>query len=264
VTQLEDKCIKLDKEKGALNDLLALRKKEAERANDEWNEKVFELENDIRRLTNDKNRLINQIGVPEKDRGVVQRQEAELSALQRRLEDLMNQYADLEDENSDLKKEISDLQLEMDEMHDHYRGEEAGTFRALQRDLDVASKNCRILQVQVKKVERRNEQLEAEIKELEQRAAVNGQPVGTNNAGVPTQTAATKRLEDEIKQQATEIARLQATLAATEKERDGLRLELTNEKKCVLKLDDERLTALQQYEALRKDVSMTVHTRQLC
>ncbi|ESO00052.1 hypothetical protein HELRODRAFT_145204, partial [Helobdella robusta] len=63
-------------------------------------------------------------------------------------------------ENEDLRQEVRDLQLEMEELHDQFREEETLEFRELQKELEAAAKNCRILQFKLRKAERHNEQLE--------------------------------------------------------------------------------------------------------
>ena len=65
-------------------------------------------------------------------------------------------------ENSTLKNEIQDLRNEMEELHDQFRLDDADEFRQLQAELDIAAKNCRILQFKLRKAERRNEELENE------------------------------------------------------------------------------------------------------
>ena len=50
----------------------------------------------------------------------------------------------------------------MEEMHDQFRDDEAAEFHELQKELEATAKNCRILQFKLRKLERRNEQAEAD------------------------------------------------------------------------------------------------------
>ena len=51
-------------------------------------------------------------------------------------------------------------------MHDQFRDDEAAEFRELQKELEATAKNCRILQFKLRKVERRNEQAEADRQQV--------------------------------------------------------------------------------------------------
>ena len=54
----------------------------------------------------------------------------------------------------------------MEEMHDQFRDDEAAEFRELQKELEATAKNCRILQCKLRKLERRNEQAEADRQQV--------------------------------------------------------------------------------------------------
>ena len=54
----------------------------------------------------------------------------------------------------------------MEEMHDQFRDDEAAEFRELQKELEATAKNCRILQFKLRKLERRNEQAEADRQQV--------------------------------------------------------------------------------------------------
>ena len=51
-------------------------------------------------------------------------------------------------------------------MHDQFRDDEAAEFRELQKELEATAKNCRILQFKLRKLERRNEQAEADRQQV--------------------------------------------------------------------------------------------------
>ncbi|ESO86053.1 hypothetical protein LOTGIDRAFT_76997, partial [Lottia gigantea] len=58
--------------------------------------------------------------------------------------------------------ELSNLKIEIEEMYDTFKENEMDEFREIQKELDIASKNCRILQFKLRKSERRNEVIESE------------------------------------------------------------------------------------------------------
>jgi chromosome segregation ATPase len=135
VTQLEDKCGRLDKDKATLNELLASRRREYEYLEDEMKMKICDLEDQIRRLANDKNRLMDRMNLPESERGLLQQQEKDIADLYQKLEEVSIRYADAEDENIVLKQEIKDLQLGIDEMHDQFREVRVNTHGFLKMNL---------------------------------------------------------------------------------------------------------------------------------
>jgi hypothetical protein len=50
----------------------------------------------------------------------------------------------------------------MEELQDQFRLDDADEFRHLQAELEIATKNCRILQFKLRKLEKRNDSLETE------------------------------------------------------------------------------------------------------
>lgn len=65
-------------------------------------------------------------------------------------------------ENDTLQEELQDIRHEMEELQDQFRVDDADEFRQLQSELEIAAKNCRILQFKLRKLEKRNELLETE------------------------------------------------------------------------------------------------------
>ncbi len=63
-------------------------------------------------------------------------------------------------ENLTLHEELQDIRREMEELQDQFRLDDADEFRQLQAELEIAAKNCRILQFKLRKLEKRNENLE--------------------------------------------------------------------------------------------------------
>lgn len=93
---------------------------------------------------------------------------------------------------------MKDMQEEFEEMQDSFREEQAEEFANLKKELDDASKNCRLLQFKLRKVEKRADQLEAEKKELEQRLE------SIQDSG------RIRKLEEELKKAKVEMDKLKA------------------------------------------------------
>lgn len=83
-------------------------------------------------------------------------------ALKKRLIESYFAYRQLKNENTHLSGELQDIRREMDELQDQFRLDDADEFRQLQAELEIAAKNCRILQFKLRKLEKRNDQMEAE------------------------------------------------------------------------------------------------------
>ncbi|KAH8376820.1 hypothetical protein KR093_001458 [Drosophila rubida] len=84
------------------------------------------------------------------------------SELKRKLQAAEQICEELMEENQSAKKEIINLQAEMDEVQDTFRDDEVKAKTNLQKDLEKATKNCRILSFKLKKSERKIETLEQE------------------------------------------------------------------------------------------------------
>lgn len=65
-------------------------------------------------------------------------------------------------ENKSLQEELHEIRHEMEELQDQFRMDDADEFRQLQAELEIAAKNCRILQFKLRKLEKRNENLETD------------------------------------------------------------------------------------------------------
>lgn len=61
-----------------------------------------------------------------------------------------------------MQSELDTLRHEMEELQDQFRLDDADEFRQLQAELEIATKNCRILQFKLRKLEKRNDTLETE------------------------------------------------------------------------------------------------------
>ena len=114
--------------------------------------------------------------------------------LRNKLEQAERMCEALMDENEDMKRELKGMESEIDEMQDNFREEQADEYVSVKKELEMTTKNCRILSFKLKKSERRIEQLE-----LERQAA------GSSQCATDLVTKV-KQLEDELKV-ANEVAR---------------------------------------------------------
>lgn len=82
--------------------------------------------------------------------------------LKRKLTEVEFINRELKLENDTLHDELQDIRHEMEELQDQFRLDDADEFRQLQAELEIAAKNCRILQFKLRKLEKKNETLETE------------------------------------------------------------------------------------------------------
>ncbi len=78
------------------------------------------------------------------------------------LKEVTHSYNKLKIENQALVNEIDSIKREMEELQDQFRLDDADEFRQLQAELEIATKNCRIFQFKLRKLEKRNDTLEAD------------------------------------------------------------------------------------------------------
>ena len=92
-----------------------------------------------------------------------------ITELQTKLKYFEKKSADLEKENNDLNSNVQNLEQEMEEVQDNFREDEVDEYRHLKRDLETASKNCRVLQFKLKKAEKSIIDLSSEKSDMEQK-----------------------------------------------------------------------------------------------
>lgn len=87
---------------------------------------------------------------------------------QQQLEELNQRCCKLEIERDNALEELKTLEREMEEMHDNFKEDESEQFEQVKQELDLATKNCKILQIRLNKSERQYSQLE-QIKSMLER-----------------------------------------------------------------------------------------------
>merc|ERR1711981_273510 len=92
-----------------------------------------------------------------------------ITELQTKLKYFEKKSSDLEKENNDLNSNVQNLEQEMEEVQDNFREDEVDEYRHLKRDLETASKNCRVLQFKLKKAEKSIIDLSSEKSDMEQK-----------------------------------------------------------------------------------------------
>ncbi|XP_044765988.1 desmoplakin-like isoform X2 [Coccinella septempunctata] len=92
------------------------------------------------------------------------------------LEDLMSKLKtteqfceELMDENESLKKELREMEEQVEEMQDNFREDQLAEYADLKKQVEMHTKNCRILSFKLRKAEKRNDQYELEKQELEKK-----------------------------------------------------------------------------------------------
>lgn len=132
--------------------------------------------------------------------------------------------------------------------------EEALEFRELQKELEIASKNCRIYQFKLRKAERRAEQAEADRMHLEERLRNGGG--GTDGAvwveGSVEARQRVRELEEELRAMRESLGQAQDEMdvveerrARYEEELDRVNDLLTESERCriVLQKENDRLSS---------------------
>ncbi|XP_033249660.1 myosin-4 isoform X6 [Drosophila miranda] len=117
-------------------------------------QKLNDMKEQLDRVTEDKRKLNLRMKELE-NRGSESELKRKLQAAEQICEELM-------EENQTAKKEILNLQAEMDEVQDTFRDDEVKAKTNLQKELEKATKNCRILSFKLKKSDRKIETLEQE------------------------------------------------------------------------------------------------------
>ena len=132
----------------------------------------------------------------------------------RRAEEAEEAVEALKAEMELLRVENAQLGTDIEEVRDAYREEHAEEFRQLQQDYDVVVKNCRLLQLKLKRVDAQRKRAEAESEERgEQLAALTGEleDAGDRLAAAEAtgvELRASRRRVEELEEEAEEIKSL--------------------------------------------------------
>lgn len=76
------------------------------------------------------------------------------------LDEMRAKCDELTRQRDESREELKTLEKEMEEMHDNFKEDESEQFEQLKQELDLALKNCKILQIRLGKSERQYGQLE--------------------------------------------------------------------------------------------------------
>lgn len=124
-------------------------------------QKVNELNQTLEETKDEKKALANRIKDLEKSsnarafKSVEEEMKKKLQAAEQLCEELM-------DENNEIKKELRNMEQEAEELQDTFREDQADEYSTIKKELEVTTKNCRILSFKLKKSERKIEQMENE------------------------------------------------------------------------------------------------------
>lgn len=131
--------------------------------------KLEEKEGQCERLITDNQGLKERLQTRSQENNEETEQEKELAVLEHDLEAAEKELEETREDNRELKRQVMEMRNEMDEMTDSFRESELEEFREMQRELEMASKNCRILQFKLRKAERRNIQTEEDRANYEEK-----------------------------------------------------------------------------------------------
>ncbi|CAG7659356.1 unnamed protein product [Allacma fusca] len=92
-----------------------------------------------------------------------------IAELRSKLSSAEAQIEQIHEEKREAIQQMKDMQEEFEELQDNFREDQSEEFATVKKELDEASKNCRLLQFKLRKVEKRADQLEAEKNDLENR-----------------------------------------------------------------------------------------------
>lgn len=166
-------------------------------------QKVNEMSQQIEDLQDDKKSLAQKVKELTNDSSNRSTKSIE-ETLRSKLEQAERMCEALMDENEDMKRDLKNMESEIDEMQDNFREEQADEYVSVKKELEVTTKNCRILSFKLKKSERKLEALEMEK-----------QAGGSNQSGSEL-VSKIKQLEDELKV-ANEVARRLQTESESKK-----------------------------------------------
>lgn len=128
-------------------------------------QKVNDLNQQLEDIKDDKKYLSVKVKELEQDLNVRPTKTIE-DELKKKLQAAEQLCEELMDENEDMKKELRNMENEIDEMQDNFRDDQADEYSTTKKELEQATKNCRILSFKFKKSERKIEQLEQEKQSL--------------------------------------------------------------------------------------------------
>lgn len=128
-------------------------------------QKVNDLNQQLEDLKDDKKYLSVKVKELEQDLNLRPTKIIE-DELRKKLQAAEQLCEELMDENEDMKKELRNMENEIDEMQDNFREDQADEYSTIKKELEQATKNCRILSFKFKKSERKIEQLEQEKQSL--------------------------------------------------------------------------------------------------
>lgn len=121
--------------------------------------KVNDLSRQLEDLKYEKLHLTTKIKDLEKSLSIKSSKTAE-DELKKKLQAAEQLCEELMDENAEIKKELRGMEDEFDEIQDNFREDQVNEYSTLKKDLELTTKNCRILSFKLKKSERKIEQME--------------------------------------------------------------------------------------------------------
>ncbi|CAH1773162.1 unnamed protein product [Owenia fusiformis] len=231
LSQVEDKYASLEQDYMDLDDDLMAKEERFEEINLRNEKAISDLQDQLRTLDRENCTLRDKImesSLPESERTKSgDSQEEDKNAVIQELEDNMDELQkicdELREENQCIKEEMFEMQQEMEEMQDQFREEETLEFRELQKELEMTSKNVRILQFKLRKAERLREQTEVDKMAYEDKL----RQLQSTGASATSDNEHIAELEEELKMAQEVSVRLHDEL------------EMVEERRCKVEEDNE-------------------------
>ncbi|XP_035232096.1 protein SOGA3-like, partial [Stegodyphus dumicola] len=168
---------------------------------------------------------------------------------------------ELMEENEEIKKEVRDLEQELEELHDNFREDQASEFRGLKKELETATKNCRVLQFKLRKAEKKCELLELDRHSLEDKvreyqAAVRQDVDRSKFKELEKELNLARNLSTTLNK---EIVELKEALLRAETENEALRQQQGGGTRSATPTSQSRLSPVVKESILGKDYETLSH-----
>ncbi|BFZ11042.1 hypothetical protein BsWGS_14081 [Bradybaena similaris] len=173
LSRMEEQIKLLEEDRDRLQkESLQTQKDDLEKLLQDLRSQLSKMEEQCSRLDKDNQALLDKLRLQEASVKRDQENRGKTSdnvVLEEDLEAAEQELEEVKEENKELQRHIMEMKNEMDEMHDHFREHDHDEFREIQKELDMTAKNCRILQFKLRKAERRNDQIEQDRIQYEEK-----------------------------------------------------------------------------------------------
>ncbi|XP_070533348.1 uncharacterized protein [Ptychodera flava] len=172
--------------------------------------------------------------------------------LKKRLDASETECNALKEANAALQSELEEIQIEMDEVRDTFREGEIEEFREIQKQLDAAAKNCRVLQYRLRKADKRIDDLESEKKSFAEKLSSQSGAKLPNGNG----SGAMNDMQQELKVAKDVSVRLHLELESMEEKRGRIEEENQLLRRKLVDSEKQRKEMKREIEKVRIEVEL--------